>query len=240
MDVVYAMPNQEHRLFINVVHACPNACFFCVDFKGDAFFGFDLKTGRQPSGDEIIAAVTGYNQRSVVREVYYCGIGEPLLRYDTVMNTVNEVRRVLSPGAVLAINTSGTFYARHQRVDFAERFDLIQVSLNAENEQKYNEICRPKIPGAFQALMAFLRDLRDYIDRTGTNCRVELSVVDPSDREHLPERERGLAKIPRPDVPACAKIAADFGWPLKVKPLIKECDDERWEPFALARRLRTA
>src|SRR5688572_25867991 len=103
MDIVYAMPNQEHRLFINLVHACPNACFFCVDFKGDTFFGFDLKTGRHPTAEEIIAAVTNYGLRSAIREVYYCGIGEPLLRYDTVMSTVDDVRRVLNPGTIVAI-----------------------------------------------------------------------------------------------------------------------------------------
>ncbi len=43
MDIVYSMPEQQHRMFINIVHACPNACFFCVDFKGETFCGFDLQ-----------------------------------------------------------------------------------------------------------------------------------------------------------------------------------------------------
>lgn len=38
------MPGQPYRMFVNVVHACPNACFSCVDFKGDTFYGFDRKT----------------------------------------------------------------------------------------------------------------------------------------------------------------------------------------------------
>jgi TatD family-associated radical SAM protein len=240
MDIVYAMPGQQHRLFINVVHACPNACIFCVDFKGDAFYGFDLKRGKHPKADEIIAAVDDYPLKTVVREVYYCGIGEPLLRYDTVMDTVESVRKALKPGALVAINTSGTFYIRYPRIEFVDRFDLIQVSLNAENEAKYNAICRPKHPGAYRALMSFLHDLRAFLDRTGSRCRVELSVVDTSDRAHLPASERNRSAVPQPDIDACAKFAAEFGWPLKVKSLLKDCEDERWAGFAATTRAALA
>ena len=224
MDVVYTMPGESHRMFINIVHACPNACFFCVDFKGETFYGFDLKNGRAPTTDEIVAAVRAYPDRPNVQEVYYCGIGEPLLLYDRVVESVPRVRALFQPGTILAINTSGTFYVRHRRVDFAGLFDLIQVSLNAENEEKYNRICRPKVHGAYQAMMAFLLDLRNFLDRTGSTCRVELTVVDAYEVEYLPERERALPGVPRPDVDACREIAATFGWPLKVKRLIRDCE----------------
>jgi TatD family-associated radical SAM protein len=236
MDVVYAMPGQPYRLFLNVVHACPNACLFCVDFKGDMFYGFDLKHGRWPTGQEIIAAVAAYPSRQSVREVYYCGIGEPLLLYNTVMETVDDIRALFPSHTTIAINTSGTFYLRHPRVDFARKFDLIQVSLNAENEEKYNLICRPKVKGAYKALMAFLYDLRDFIDQSGIACRVELSVVDPFDVEYLPAQERLVPNTPRPDLDACLLIADSFRWPLKVKKLIKDCEHEEWKEFAVSFR----
>lgn len=232
MDVVYAMPGQQHRMFINVVHACPNACFFCVDFKGRTFYGFDLKGDRAPTTDEIVAAVRAYPDRRSVKEVYYCGIGEPLLLYDRVVESVPQVRALFRPETILAVNTSGTFYLRHRRVGFAGLFDLIQVSLNAENEEKYNLICRPKVQGAYKALMGFLHDLRDFLDRTASTCRVELTVVDPSEAEYLPERERTLPGVPRPDIDECREIAATFGWPLKVKRLIRDCERQEWRPFA--------
>jgi len=232
MDIVYAMPGQQHRMFISIVHACPNACLFCVDFKSDSFYGFDLKNGRRPTAQEIVAAVEAYQFRHCISEVYYCGIGEPLLLYDTVVETVDEIRALFPSQTIIAINTSGTFYRWYPRVDFARKFDLIQVSLNAENEEKYNLICRPKVPGAYKVLTAFLHDLRDFLDHAGTACRVELTVVDPWEREHLPEEERTLSSIPRPDVDACRRIAAGFGWPLKVKTLIKDCEREEWRQFA--------
>jgi len=236
VDVIYAMPGHQHRMFINVVHACPNACFFCVDFKGETFYGFDLSSGAAPTTDQIVAAVRAYPSRSCVREVYYCGIGEPLLLYDRVVESVPRVRALFQPSTILAINTSGTFYLRHRRVDFAGLFDLIQVSLNAENEEKYNLICRPKVAGAYRALMEFLADLRNFLDETGSHCRVELCVVDPSEAEYLPERERGLLNYPMPDIEACRRIAQSFGWPLKVKKLIRDCERQEWSKFAGAVR----
>lgn len=240
MDIVYGMPGHEQRMFVNVIHACPNACYFCVDFKGDTFYGFNLKTGRMPTNDEIIAAVEEYPMRRSVTEVYYCGIGEPLLRYQTVLETAERIRCLFSPRTILAVNTSGTFYQRHPRVDFARNFDLIQVSLNAENEEKYNLICRPKVRGAYQAMMAFLRHLREFLDESSIPCRVELSVVDPSDVDSLPVREKIGARPPTPDFDACRRIAEDLGWPLKIKSLIKDCEQHEWSRFANAIRLRPA
>ena len=226
------MPGQKHRMFINVVHACPNACFFCVDFKGDTFFGFDLKNRRPFNTDEIIAAVEKYPSREAIKEVYFCGIGEPLLRYDTVMEAAKQIRQLFPPQTLLAINTSGTYFLRYPRVDFAQHFDLIQISLNAENEEKYNAICRPKVRGAYRALMMFLDELKTYIDESGITCHVELSVVDPSDVENLPEAERQLINVPKPDFDSCQRIAASYGWPLKVKSLIKNCDRDEWLDFS--------
>lgn len=237
MDIVYSIPGQKHRLFINVVHACPNACYFCVDFKGDTFYGFDLKSGRMPNGDEIVEAVRSWPLCAWVKDVYYCGIGEPLLRYQTVVETAGRIRDLFSGETILAINTSGTFYLRYPRVDFAREFDLIQVSLNAETEEKYNAICRPKVANAYRALMAFLHHLRRFLDDTQIPCRVELSVVDPSDVQSLPARERKTALPPKPDFAACRRIAESFGWPLKIKPLMNDYERNEWNEFAHSERV---
>ncbi len=224
-------------MFINVVHACPNACFFCVDFTGDEFYGFDLKTGSMPSADEIVAAVQRYPLKERLTEVYYCGIGEPLLRYNVVVETAPRIRSLLPAGTLLAINTSGTFYSRYPQVDFVRQFDLVQVSLNAENEEKYNLICRPKTPGAYRALMSFLTHLRAFLDQQESDCRVELSVVDTSTDANILSEQTGSQDLLQPDIEACRQIAAQFGWPLKVKTLMKGFDSDQWTDFARPLRL---
>jgi organic radical activating enzyme len=195
---------------------------------GNEFYGFDLKTGRMPSADEIVAAVQRYPFKEKLTEVYYCGIGEPLLRYNVVVETAPHIRSLLPAGALLAINTSGTFFSRHPKVDFVREFDLVQVSLNAENEEKYNLICKPKTPGAYRALMSFLTRLRSFLDQHETNCRVELSVVDTSIG---PQALSDRTDV-QPDIEACRHIAAQFGWPLKVKALMKDFDSDQWTDFA--------
>ncbi len=230
-EIIYQMPGQDHRLFINVVHACPNACLFCVDFKGDAFYGFDLKQTAIINSDQIVSAIEHYPCRDNIAEVYFCGIGEPLLRYETVVDAAKRIRSLFSPKTLIAVNTSGTFYKRHPRVDFVQHFDLIQVSLNAESEEKYNAICRPKVKWAYQALMSFLSDLKTHLMRNDMTCRVELSVVDTTEVNNLPIGERGSTP-PKPDIEQCKIIADNFGWPLKVKKLIKDCEDDSWHKFA--------
>lgn len=232
MDILYMMPNQNQRLFINVVHACPNACVFCVDFKGETFYGFDLKGGRARSVEDNVSAIEKYPSRENIKEVYYCGIGEPLLLYDLVIESVPSVRTLFLKETVIAINTSGTCYLRDQRVDFAGLFDLIQISLNAESEKKYNLICRPKAKGTYAALKSFLQALRDYIECYNIECRVELMVVDLLEFETLPESDGRLYDVPRPNIEACKKIADGLNWPLKVKSLIKDCEYMKWKVFA--------
>jgi len=225
-------------MFINVIHACPNACLFCVDFKGDTFYGFDLKRGHPATAEQIITAMDRFPRLLEVTEVYFCGIGEPLLCYDVVVESAIRLRALFARQVMMAVNTSGTFYRWNPRVDFAEHFDLIQVSLNAENEEKYNQICQPKFRGAYRTLMTFLRHLRRFIDESSSSCRVELSVMDTSEVEFLPEKERGRCDIPKPDLDACGRIAEEFGWPLKAKCLMKDCEREEWRLFAEATRSR--
>lgn len=234
MDIVYAMPNQDHRLFINMIYACPNECHFCIDFFSETFFGYDLKHGRSPTLSEISSALRKHPSRDNITEVYICGIGEPLLVYDRVIAVAKQVRTFFKPGTLIGINTSGTYYKKHPRVDFAEEFDLIQVSLNAENEEKYNQICRPKIHGAYRILMSFLISLKKYIQTNSLKCRVELSIIDPSDIGTIINGKFNL-ELPEPNIAKCAKVAEGFGWPLKVKPLIRENELTKWAKFAQAK-----
>ncbi|RMD51996.1 MAG: radical SAM protein, partial [Nitrospirae bacterium] len=67
--------------------------------------------------------------------------------------------------------------------------DSISISLDAENEEKYKEICRPALDGAYEALLSFIKMAKDYIPH------VEVSVV-----EH-----------PLVDVERCRKIAEELG-----------------------------
>jgi len=50
-------------------------------------------------------------------------------------------------------------------------FDIISISLNAENEQKYDLLCNPAFPNAYRAVLEFARECKKRISK------VRLSVV---------------------------------------------------------------
>lgn len=216
------MPGQSHRLFINFIYACPNSCFFCVDFKGDTFYGFDLKRGKRPTQADILAALNQFENKRDIKEIYFCGIGEPLLVYDLVLEVAKRTREIFGNKVLLGINTSGTFFKANPEVGFCKYFDIVQVSLNAENELKYNEICRPKFKGAYKTVMHFLNALKKYIVENQIPVKVELSVVDTSNGTHLPKWASDNGDIPLPDFDKCKVIADGFGWDLKIKTLLED------------------
>lgn len=234
-NVAYSMPGQPHRLFLNVVYACPNACTFCVDFVGDTFFGQDLKTGRATTSSELVAAYRQVSDERPISEVYFCGIGEPLLRYDTIVEAARGIRRSGGPALTMALNTSGTFYAFRKQLDFVKYFDLLQVSLNAESAEKYELICRPKIKNSFLTLIQFLRDLRRYLDSSCAQTRVELTIVDTSEGNTMPDYAH-LDLGPAPDLDACHRLACELGFPLKVKSLIRDMTTLDVDPIGTYRQ----
>lgn len=236
MDIVYAMPGQPHRLFVNPVHACPNRCTFCVDFHADTFFGFDLKHGRPAPSPDLAEAVLRHSTIADVEEIYFCGVGEPLLRYDAVVQAATALRASL-PDVMLAINTSGTHYRRERRLDFVDVFDLVQVSLNAESSEKYDALCRPRFEGAFRTVLEFLEAATARIRDTSSHCRMELSIIDFRRADELLGQLAPPAEaLPSPS--ACEDIARSLGWPLKIKPLMDDFGAQTWKPFADGVRLQ--
>jgi wyosine [tRNA(Phe)-imidazoG37] synthetase (radical SAM superfamily) len=67
--------------------------------------------------------------------------------------------------------------------------DAVSISLNAQNEELYNQLCRPKYPGSYQAMLAFTRQCID----AGISTR--MTVV----------------KVPEIDIEVCEQIAKNMG-----------------------------
>jgi hypothetical protein len=70
--------------------------------------------------------------------------------------------------------------------------------------------------------------------------RIRLSVVDTSEERCIPRSGRKdyeLGTFPAPDIEACKRIAADFGWPLIVKRLFRDSCDDVWKEPAVQEAL---
>ena len=103
-------------------------------------------------------------------------------------------------GGQIRINTNGQGCLIHGRNILPELqglVDSISISLDAENEEKYNSICRPSLKGAYKAVLDFIRDAPKYIPN------VEASVV----------------TTPEVDIEKCRKIAEKFNVNLRLRKL---------------------
>lgn len=176
----------DGNIYINLTNKCSNNCDFCVRNGAKGINGYELWLDKEPSAEEIIKElealdVTKYN------EVVYCGFGEPTYRYDAIKVISNYVH---SKGGKTRINTNGQANAI-LGYDITEEFptylDVVNVSLNATDAKKYQEICH-SIYGenSFEIMLEFARKLVG-------KCRVILSVVDCIGEEEI-NKARAIAK----------------------------------------------
>lgn len=151
MSIVYQI---GHSLYLNITNRCTNHCSFCVRFKTDRIQGYDLTLPAEPSIKEILAAI---GDPTCFREIVFCGYGEPLLRLSEVITVSKVLREQKIP---VRVNTNGHGNLIHQRniiPEIAPYVSTVSISLNAENEEVYNQICQPSFgPGTYQKVKDFI------------------------------------------------------------------------------------
>ena len=181
------------NLYLNITNRCTNECSFCVRYKSDILWGYDLKLQGEPSVEEIMEAIGDPGR---YREVVFCGYGEPTVRLDVV----KEVgRRLRQSGARVRLDTNGhgnLIWNRNVVPELVGSLDAVSVSLNAHDDDTYARLCRPRFgKGTFAHVVAFLRECKK------AGLEVAASVVD----------------VPGVDVKAVARVAEDLGVPLTVR-----------------------
>ena len=104
-----------------------------------------------------------------VREVVFCGLGEPTLRLNTVLHVADNLKR---RGMRIRVNTDGLanrLYHRDITPLLENKIDALSVSLNAQDEATYNRYCRPRFSGSHGAVIDFLRRSAKHVpDVTAT------------------------------------------------------------------------
>lgn len=162
--------------YLNITNRCTLRCRFCPKFNHQwDVQSYHLRLHREPTEAEILAAV---GDPSRYGEVVFCGLGESTLRWDTLL-TVAE--RVKATGGRVRINTDGLaslVQGRDVTPDMAGRVDAVSVSLNAQNEAVYGLHCRPKLPGAYAAVLDFLKQAQAHVPEVTATAIDGLSGVD--------------------------------------------------------------
>jgi len=181
-------------LYLNITNRCTNSCPFCAKNKEYVVKGHYLELSREPSAGEIIAAI---GDPSPYKEVVFCGFGEPLIRLDTILEVAKWLKE---RGAKTRINTDGLANMIHRRnvlPELAGLVDSISVSLNTENAELYNKVCRPPFDGAYEGVKAFIVEAKKHVPHV-TASIVGLPSVDAERCRKIVEEELGVEFRLRP------------------------------------------
>ena len=145
------------NLYLNITNRCTNDCIFCIRKYVDGIWGYRLMLEREPSLEDIINVLDSVD---VVKydEVVFTGFGEPLMRLDDVIEITKYLKERGVKRVRLDTNANATLLYPHRNVarELKESgMDAVSISLNAQNEKSYEEICNPKLMGAFNRVIEF-------------------------------------------------------------------------------------
>jgi TatD DNase family protein len=176
------------KRYLNLTSRCTLRCRFCPKFNGRwDVQSYSLRLRGEPDAEQVLQAVGDPGE---VREIIFCGLGEPTLRLDTLLR-VSEAMQ--AQGKLVRVNTDGLGSLYHGRDIIPQlkgRVDALSISLNAQNEALYLEHCRPAQPGSYGALL-------NFIDRAVQEIpEVTVTAID------------GLRGV---EIEACAEIATQLG-----------------------------
>jgi TatD family-associated radical SAM protein len=174
--------------YLNITSQCTLRCGFCPKYNRSwEVQSYDLRLHREPTVEEVLTAIGNPAQFS---EIVFCGLGEPTVRLDALLAIARALK---AQGARVRVNTDGLANLREGRdvtPELAEVVDSLSISMNAQDAALYNEHTRPKLRGAFNAMLEFARLAHQR------GMAVTLTAID------------GLEGV---DIEACRKIAESLG-----------------------------
>lgn len=187
-SVVYWL---ENSLYLNITNRCSNNCYFCLKNFKRGVRGFNLKLTDEPSANEVIAELQKVINLKNWKEIVFCGFGEPLERLDCILEVGKWIRRYYGKIVSVRIDTNGQGLLLNKDRDVIKELkgagvDKISVSLNAQDEETYNQICKPSFNNAYASILDFIRRAKDFLDVEVT--AVAVPEVDLSKIEEIAQK----------------------------------------------------
>jgi TatD DNase family protein len=174
--------------YLNITSQCTLRCGFCPKYNRSwEVQSYDLRLHREPTVEEVLTAIGNPAQFS---EIVFCGLGEPTVRLDALLAIARALK---AQGARVRVNTDGLANLREGRdvtPELAEVVDTLSISMNAQDAAVYNEHTRPRLRGAFNAMLEFARLAHER------GMEVTLTAID------------GLDGV---DIAVCQRIAESLG-----------------------------
>ena len=193
MEILYKVHN---NLYVNLTNRCPYACTFCLRQNMDKIGESNsLWLEKEPSFEEVVAEFSRFDVEKF-DEVVFCGFGEPTEAFDVLIKVAAFVKEKYNKK--IRINTNGAGNLINGRDIVPEMqglIDVVSISLNHPNKEKYYAMVRSKFGAqSYDAMIAFAEECTKYLPE------VVLTTVDTTITH---EEEAECEKI-------CKKIGAKY------------------------------
>lgn len=203
--LVYSINNEKEpsTVYVNLTNACTNSCVFCLRTQKDDVCGKEMWHDDKYTLNDIIEQFNNY--KDCAKEVVFCGYGEPFLKKD-MMKSFCEYLRKNYPQIKIRVNTNGhanAIYKTNIAEEFKGLIDSVSISLNSDNAEQYNQICKPSIENAFEEMKNFAASCKN------AGMDVSMSVV------------TGFDDVNKINIDECKRIADSLGAKFRNREFIK-------------------
>jgi TatD family-associated radical SAM protein len=158
----------DDKLYLNITNKCSNRCIFCFRNFKRGVGGFTLKLDHEPSVEDVLSELEDALRMRAWKEIVFCGFGEPTERLDLLLELASWIRKHYG-NVSLRLNTNGHGNMLNPNRDVAAELKAacvtkVSVSLNAGDEETYNEVCKPSFAGAYAAVIEFIEKAKPVLD----------------------------------------------------------------------------
>ncbi len=197
MTILYKV---HKGLYVNLTNRCPCACTFCLrqEKNAESLYG-NLWLNEEPTVEQVIEEFKKHNLDDY-SEIVFCGFGEPTERLYDILEIAKYLRTVTD--LPIRINTNGMadlIWGKSTAQDFKGLIDIVSISLNTPNRERYYEITKNKFGVyAFDSILQFAKNVKNYVKE------VILSTVETT--------------ISKEEEEECRNICEDLGVTYRIRP----------------------
>lgn len=188
-NVLKSQINQN--VYVNLTNKCSCNCTFCLRSTKEMAESNTLWLKQEPTVQEIVSEL-GKCDFSKIKEVVFCGFGEPTMRLDDLI-IIAKYLKAINSSIMIRLNTNGLsdlVYKKSTAPLLSGLIDTVSISLNASNAGEYLRLTRnPFGLNSYQAMLCFAQDCKSYIPN------VVLSVVDCIGQEEIDASQAVCDKI---------------------------------------------
>ena len=178
-------------LYINLTNRCNCDCVFCLRQKKSMAKESSLWLEREPTVAEVKAELDAAPWQ-VIKEVVFCGFGEPTIRLAELVELLIYVKKI-RPQMPTRLNTNGLgelYNGREIAADFENILDTASISLKLTRAVYGIK--------SFEAMLTFAEHMKIFVPH------VVLTIVDKV--------------TPPEEIISCQKICDERGLTLRVRP----------------------